>query len=66
MYSEKVGDGNSYTASPVAADGIIYITDNDGNVYSVKAGAEYELLEKNKLNEVCMSTPAIAENYFSS
>lgn len=63
MYSEKVGKGNSYTASPVASDGIVYITDNDGNVYSVKAGAEFELLETNKLDEVCMSTPAIAENY---
>jgi outer membrane protein assembly factor BamB len=63
MYSEKVGNGNSYTSSPVAADGIIYITDNDGNVYSVKAGAEFELLHENKLGEVCMSTPAIADNY---
>ena len=63
IYSEKVGSGNSYTSSPVAADGIIYITDNDGVVYSVKAGPEYELLEENKLNEVCMTTPAIAENY---
>jgi len=63
MYSEKVGSGNSYTSSPVAADGIIYITDNDGVVYSVKAGSEYELLMENKLNEVCMSTPAISENY---
>lgn len=63
MYSEKVGGGNSYTASPVAADGIIYITDNKGVVYSVKAGPSFELLEENKLNEVCMSTPAISENY---
>ena len=63
MYSEKVGSGNSYTSSPVAADGIIYVTDNDGVVYSVKAGPEYELLQENKLNEVVMGTPAIAENY---
>lgn len=63
MYSEKVGSGNSYTASPVAADGIIYITDNDGVVYSVKAGPAYELLHENKLSEVVMGTPSIAENY---
>lgn len=63
MYSEKVGAGNSYTSSPVAADGIIYITDNDGVVYSVKAGPEYELLQENRLNEICMSTPAISNNY---
>ncbi len=63
IYSEKVGEGNSYTSSPVAADGLLYITDNDGNVYSVKAGPEFELLQTNILNEVCMSTPAITEGY---
>jgi len=63
LFSEKVGTGNSYTSSPVAADGIIYIVDNDGAVYSVKAGTEYELLQTNQLGEVCMSTPAIAEGY---
>jgi outer membrane protein assembly factor BamB len=63
MYSEKVGSGNSYTASPVAADGIIYIGDNNGDIYSVKAGPEYELLETNQLGETLMSTPAIAEDY---
>ncbi len=63
MYSQKVGSGNSYTSSPVASDGIIYIADNEGNVYSVKAGDEYKLLKENKLGETCMSTPAISEDY---
>lgn len=63
LYAEKVGTGNSYTSSPVAADGIIYIVDNDGAVYSVKAGPEFEWLETSKLGEVCMSTPAISEGY---
>ncbi|WP_167604685.1 PQQ-binding-like beta-propeller repeat protein [Maribellus sediminis] len=63
VYSEKVGHGNSYTSSPVAADGVIYIVDNDGVVYSVKAGPEYKLLSENNLNEVCMSTPAITDSY---
>ncbi|MBT6006347.1 MAG: PQQ-binding-like beta-propeller repeat protein, partial [Prolixibacteraceae bacterium] len=63
MFAEKVGSGNSYTSSPVAADGIIYITDNNGMVYSVKAGPEFQVLQENNLDETCMSTPAIAENY---
>jgi outer membrane protein assembly factor BamB len=63
MYSEKAGSGNSYTSSSVAADGIIYITDNEGMVYSIKAGPEYQLLAENALGETCMSSPAIAENY---
>lgn len=63
IYSEKAGKGNSYTASPVAADGIIYFTDNDGNVYRIKAGPEFELLSGNPLNDVCMSTPAISDGF---
>ncbi len=63
MYSEKVGGGNSYTSCPVAADGIIYITDNDGVVYLVKAGPEFGILQENPLHETMMTTPAISENY---
>jgi outer membrane protein assembly factor BamB len=63
IYSQKVGTGNSYTSSPVAADGIIYITDNNGSVYRVKAGPEYKLVGENKLSETCMSTPAISDGY---
>ena len=47
-----MGSGNSYTSSPVAADGVIYLTDNNGVVYSVAAGPEYKLLSENQLNEV--------------
>jgi outer membrane protein assembly factor BamB len=61
MYAQKVGTGTSYTSSPVAADGIIYIADNNGSVYSVKAGPEYVLLTENKLNEPIFSTPAIVK-----
>lgn len=46
----------------MAADGIIYIADNDGMVYSVKAGPVFELVGENNLGETYMSTPAIADN----
>jgi len=63
IYAEKVGSGNSYTSSPVASDGIIYIVDNDGNVYSVQDGPEFKILHENNLGERIMTTPAISENY---
>jgi len=63
MYAQKVGTGTSYTSSPVAADGIIYIADNNGSVYSVKAGPEYSLLAENRLHEAILSTPAIVKGY---
>jgi len=62
LYAEKVGTGNSYTSSPVASDGIIYVADNNGMVYSVKAGPEFNLLHENNLYEPILSTPAIADN----
>jgi len=58
LYKERVG-GTSYTASPVAADGRLYFTSEQGEVRVVKAGPELELLAVNKTGEACMSTPAI-------
>ncbi|MFW6289771.1 MAG: PQQ-binding-like beta-propeller repeat protein [Mariniphaga sp.] len=63
VYSEKAGNGNSYTSSPIASDGVIFIADNDGKVYVVQAGPEYKLLKENALNEPIMSTPAVSDNF---
>jgi outer membrane protein assembly factor BamB len=60
VYKERVG-GVSYTASPVAADGRLYLVSEQGEVRVVKAdGAKTELLAVNKLDEVCLATPAIS------
>ena len=62
VYRQRLGESRgTYSASPVAADGRLYITNEDGDVYVVKAGAEYEQLAHNEMNEVCMATPAIAD-----
>ncbi|MBP3956397.1 PQQ-binding-like beta-propeller repeat protein [Gemmata sp. G18] len=58
LYKERVG-GTSYTASPVAADGRLYFTSEQGEIRVVKAGPEFELLAVNKMGDVCMATPAI-------
>ena len=50
-----------FSASPVATNGKIHFTAENGNVYVVKAGPEFELLGINKMNETCMATPAISE-----
>jgi outer membrane protein assembly factor BamB len=60
LYQERLAAG-AFTASPVAGDGKIFIASEDGDVYVVKAGAEYQLLAKNSLGEVCLATPAISE-----
>ncbi len=62
VYHERIGGkGNSYTASPIAADGKLYFTSQDGEIFVVKAGPKYELLATNPMGEVSMATPAISE-----
>ncbi len=52
----------AFTASGIAADGKLYFSSEDGNIYVVQSGPEYKLLAKNPMKDVCMSTPAISGN----
>jgi outer membrane protein assembly factor BamB len=60
LYQERLGAGGSFSASPVAADGKIYLLSEDGDVFVVRAGPKYELLATNPMGEVIMATPAIS------
>lgn len=61
IYQERLGGkGGAFTASPVASDGKIYLSSEDGDVFVVKAGPKYELLATNPVGEVMMATPAIS------
>lgn len=61
LYQQRVGDKpGAYSASPIAADGKIYFTSEDGEIFVVKAGAKYELVGSNSMGEVLMATPAIS------
>lgn len=53
-------DVSAYTASPWAYNGKIFVLSEDGDTHVIKAGPEYQLLGKNTLDEMSMSTPAIA------
>ncbi len=44
----------------MAADGKIYVVNNDGKVVVVKAAAEWDTLAVNDLSEPSFVTPAIA------
>jgi outer membrane protein assembly factor BamB len=61
IYQQRVGMGGSFSASPVAADGKLYISSEDGDVYVVKAGPQYELMASNSIGEVLMASPAISD-----
>jgi len=51
-----------YYASPVAADGKIFMVSASCKVTVLKAGAQWEILATNDLDEECWATPAIAGN----
>jgi outer membrane protein assembly factor BamB len=61
-YQERLGGkGGAFTASPVASDGKLYLSSEDGDIFVVKAGPKYELLATNPVGEVMMATPAISD-----
>ena len=62
VYQQRLADrGGAFTASPVASDGKIYLSSEDGEVFVVKAGEKHELLAVNPVGEVIMATPAISD-----
>lgn len=59
-YKENLKE--AFSASGIAADGKVYFSSEEGNVYVIKAGPEFQLLAKNSLKDICMATPAISGN----
>ena len=59
VYRARIGGtGGAYSASPIAADGRLYFTTEEGETFVVEAGPEYRLLAKNRVEGVVLSTPA--------
>jgi outer membrane protein assembly factor BamB len=62
VYGPERLKSDSYSASPVLAEGRIYITSENEGVTSVyTAGPKFELLAQNSLNDYCLSSPAMSE-----
>ena len=53
--------GSGYSASPVAADGKIYLSNEDGEMLVIEAGATFKHLATNSMGESLMATPALSE-----
>ncbi len=51
----------TYSASPVLADGKIYITNENGVTSVFRDGPEFELLAENDFDEYTLSSPAISD-----
>jgi hypothetical protein len=60
-FRDRVGSGGSFAASPIGADGRLYIASEDGDVYVLTAGPGLTQVAKNDMKEVIMATPAISD-----
>jgi outer membrane protein assembly factor BamB len=62
IYKQRLGSGGSgFTASAVAGDDLLYFTSEEGEIYVIQAGRDFEVLAVNDMEETCMATPAISE-----
>ena len=61
VYGQQRLKAGTYSASPVLADGKIYVTDEDGLTTVIAAGPKFEVLAENPLNDYVLSSPAISD-----
>ena len=53
--------GSGYSASPVAADGKIYLSNEDGEMLVIEAGDVFKHIATNTMGETIMATPALSD-----
>ena len=62
-YSQRLGAGTTgFSASPIAVDGKVFFSSEEGEIFVIKAGPQFELLSKNLMGEISMSSPAFSED----
>ncbi|MFO0877875.1 MAG: PQQ-binding-like beta-propeller repeat protein [Gemmataceae bacterium] len=54
--------GAACNSSPIAANGHIYLSDNEGKTFVIQAGREFKLLQTNSLGERITASPALTGN----
>ncbi len=61
-FQQRLAGGTAaFTASPVASDGKVYLANEDGQVFVIKAGPAYELIALNEMGAPVLATPAISD-----
>jgi outer membrane protein assembly factor BamB len=57
---QQLPGATAVTASPWAYGGKVFCLSEDGDTFVVQAGPEFKLLGTNRLDEMCLATPALA------
>ena len=58
VWSERLG--RHHDASPILVNGLVYALADDGTMFVVRPGPEFDLVAKNPLGAECHATPAVA------
>jgi outer membrane protein assembly factor BamB len=53
--------GSGFSASPIASDGKIYLSNEDGEILVISAGEKFNHIATNSMGELLMATPALSE-----
>jgi outer membrane protein assembly factor BamB len=53
--------GSGFSASPVASDGKLYLSNEDGDMLVIAAGKQFAHVATNPMGELLMATPALSE-----
>jgi outer membrane protein assembly factor BamB len=59
VWQQRVG--GTFSASPVVADGRIYLVSDNCETIVIRAGGTYEVLARNSLEGAVQSSPAISQ-----
>lgn len=58
---QRMGAATGVSASPWAYNGKVFAISEDGETFVLQAGREFKLLGQNRLDEMTLATPAIAD-----
>jgi outer membrane protein assembly factor BamB len=63
VWQGRLGEARreGFSASPIAVDGKVFFTNDDGETFVVAAGPEFKLLHVNRLNDQTLATPALVD-----
>jgi outer membrane protein assembly factor BamB len=56
-----VAQREGFSASPVAVDGKLFFTNDDGETFVLRAGPKFELLHVNRIGEGTLASPALVD-----
>jgi len=63
LYQGRLGEARreGFSGSPIALDGKVFITNDDGETFVLAAGREFKLLHVNQLGEPTYASPALVD-----